>query len=570
MTKPMKLIYDDAAHAYYVDGKRWSGASNYGGQIENQSSLINWGKRQAARGVALDDQLRQEILLNLDDDAKLDRLAEKALTAAGANRSRDRGSEIHRITEQHDKGRLPVLTPDMQAIIATWEQVLEQHGIEVLTDHVERIVVHPEFKVCGTFDRIARYNGRLVVLDLKTGRPTRYRHTMCVQLALLASAPWITRDGIVHGEKVTFTEFDPMPEVDQEIGLIVSMPSDGSEPCVYELPLADGLRAARLAKEAKEWTSQTVGRVLTIPTSAASVASSAGTGIDFDKTTMAGNAPSSGTAATASVAGVTASTASSADPFANIATQEPAAWLTVASTATPSSASDPATAGETPGDAKTPHDAQRAELQRRIDKVKRNPLATADLTLWWTKLPKWADCQHEHYAEVAAMLDDIEALHEFGFDPPPVELAELPPDPVKPPRVTVDPEAVAAALAAVAALTGPAAAFWNAMTASILEAGHTIHPGKPKNGDPADALRRLEIVHALLAWCQHHDEDVLRAALALCLGDDAMQPAFGTGALLASLKIGEAAALRKVAVGLGSEFVEHIGADGVVELRRVA
>jgi hypothetical protein len=642
MTKPSKLIYDDAAHAYYVDGKRWSGASNYGGQIENQSSLINWGKRQAARGVALDDQLRQEILLNLDDDAKLDRLAEKALTAAGANRSRDRGSEIHRITEQHDKGKLPVLTPDMQAIIATWEQVLEQHGIEVLTDHVERIVVHPEFRVCGTFDRIARYQGRLVVLDLKTGRPTKYRHTMCVQLALLASAPWITRDGIVHGEKVTFTEFDPMPEIDQEIGLIVSMPSDGSEPAVYELPLADGLRAARLAKEAKEWTSKEVGRVLSTATttpptpdtglSSAFAAGADGRSVgsslessppkDTGRHTPTRDESKRSSSVTQSAVGPATTLSSTShsldDPFTGIATQEKAAWLTtpaataaappttdgspttptstfgsapapanaptgnfdasakgdawltVASTATPSSASDPAAGGETPGAAKTPHDAQRAELQRRIDKVKRNPLATADLTLWWTKLPKWAYCQPEHYADVAAMLDDIEALHEFAFDPPPVELPELPPDPVKPPRVTVDPEAVAAALAAVAALTGPAAAFWNAMTTSILEAGHTIHPGKPKNGDPADALRRLEVVRALLAWCEHHDEGVLRAALALCLGDDAVQPGFRTGALLASLKVGEATALRKVAEGLGSTFVEHIGADGVVELRRVA
>jgi hypothetical protein len=611
MTKPTKLIYDDKLHAYWLDGKRVPGMSNYGGQIENQTPLIEWKAREAAKGVALDDTLRQSVLLNLDDKAKLSNIVEQALTVSKANRSRDRGSEIHRITEQHDKGRLPVLTPDMQAIIATWEQVLEQHGIEVLTDHVERIVVHPEFKVCGTFDRIARYQGRLVVLDLKTGRPTKYRHTMCVQLALLASAPWITRDGIVHGEKVTFTEFDPMPEVDQEIGLIVSMPSDGSEPCVYELPLADGLRAARLAKEAKEWTSQTVGRVLSATSASGSATQRSSAGHAWTETVnQPGSAPTNTRAATSPPSATAAD-----DPFAGIATQEKAAWLTtpaataaappttdgspttptstfgsasapanaptgnfdasakgdawltVASTATPSSASDPATAGETPGAVKTSHDAQRAELQRRIDRVKRNELATADLTLWWTKLPKWADCGPEHYADVAAMLDDIEALHEFPFDPPPVELPELPPDPVKPPRVTVDPEAITAALAAVAALTGPAAAFWNAIANGIVDAGGSIDPRK---GPEADRPRRLEVLRAVLAWCVHHDEDVLRAALALCLGDDAVQPAFSTGALLASLKIGEATALRKVAEGLGSEFVEHVGADGAVELRRVA
>lgn len=44
--KPTKLIYNDKAHSYYVDGQRWPGMSNYGGQIENQSNLIPLYQRE--------------------------------------------------------------------------------------------------------------------------------------------------------------------------------------------------------------------------------------------------------------------------------------------------------------------------------------------------------------------------------------------------------------------------------------------------------------------------------------------------------------------------------------------
>lgn len=325
--RPTKLIYDDAAHTYHLDGKRWPGASNYGGQIENQHNLIMWGKRQAARGVALDEQVRQQILLHLDDDAKLDRLAEQALTAAGANRSRDRGSEIHRITEQHDKGLLPVLTPDMVDVVKRWQDVLADHDITLDPDYVERIVVFPEFRVCGTFDRLAWHRGRRVVLDLKTGKRSKFMHGMCVQLALLANAPWITHSGFQHGEKTTFTQFDEMPEVDLECGLIVSMPSDGTTPVVYEMPLTAGIHAARIAKAAKAWTSSSVGHMLTKESRCDGTdATGAATN---SPAASSGSSPATTGVATASSANGDADSTQTAtdDPFHGLVTGDKAAWL---------------------------------------------------------------------------------------------------------------------------------------------------------------------------------------------------------------------------------------------------
>ncbi len=257
MNAPSKLTFSRRAHAYHVDGRRWSGASGWGKRIEDNTALAAWRAREAARGVALDDQLRQAVLL-ADGRDELDDLVERALAVAGANALRDRGTEMHRITELADLGRLPTMTDDMAAVAARWRKALDVAGIELLDGHVERIVLVPELQVCGTFDRLARWQGRTVVLDLKTGSGrVKYPHSMAVQLALLARASWIT---VGPGERVddrtTWTDFAPVADlgVDQAVGLIVALPSDSDDIEVHSLDLEAGWEAAMLAHRAKQWT----------------------------------------------------------------------------------------------------------------------------------------------------------------------------------------------------------------------------------------------------------------------------------------------------------------------------
>lgn len=553
-TKPAKLIYDDAAHAYYVDGKRWSGASNYGGQIENQSALINWGKRQAAKGVALDDKLRQQILLHLDDDAKLDRLAEQALTAAGANATRDRGSEIHRITEQHDKGALLLLTDDMRDIVTRWQDILAAHDITLDADYVERIVVAPEFKVCGTFDRLAVHRGRRVVLDLKTGKPTKYRHTMCVQLALLANAEWITHSGYTHGEKTTFTQFDPMPEVDTEVGLIVSMPSDGSPPAVYELPLAEGLRAARLAKEAKEWTSKTIGVVLSVSVASARD-DSCGTDAAPSRTAQLGH--------TSGAASAGQSTTSAPSPAE-----------CAASTATPPPTSSPTSNGQESQHATTSpivdDDATRAWLSARLAQVKANPKAYQDTLSTWigSDIPSWDQCTADDYEAVEGLLDLAERIYELPFIPrPQAPHADIP----EPVAHTVPDEGATLGkdayetfrLELLAEEPNVRAQFF----AWVDEMGKA---SKPLNLGQQTTERRMMIAQALRLWAKVGDDELLRAALALVLGDDAVQPAFTTGKIVATLSTAEADAVARVASSLDGGRVAADYSAGVCRLKEVA
>lgn len=255
--KPSKLVFARRAHTYHVDGKRWSGASAWGKRIEDNTALSAWRAREAVRGVALDDQLRQAVLL-ADGKDELDDIVERALTIAGANARRDRGTEMHRITELSDLGRLSNLTPDMLAVSERWRRALESAGIELLDGHVEGVVLVPGMQVCGTFDRLARWRDQVVVLDLKTGSgKLAYPHSMAVQLALLANAEWITDgDGNRSDDRTTWTKFRRFSElgVSRTVGLIVAMPSDSDEAEVHALDLEHGWKAAGLAHAAKLWT----------------------------------------------------------------------------------------------------------------------------------------------------------------------------------------------------------------------------------------------------------------------------------------------------------------------------
>lgn len=210
-------------------------------------------------------------------------------------------------------------------------------------------------------------------------------------------------------------------------------------------------------------------------------------------------------------------------------------------------------------------------MQRRIDRVKDNPEAARQLETRWKlyDTPKWADCQPDRYDDVDQLLADVEALHGLPFDPPPHTPEPLPPEPEqRPAEQLVNPDDVRVLFDKVQALEGDARAFWLQMAASLRaygeQTGFIYDPRKQPT------VRNFNMVRALLAWAPHCDEEALRAGLALVLGEDAVQPAFSTGALLAALSASEAAQLCIVGAGYGSAYVDDVGDDGVMRLRSVA
>ncbi len=239
----MKLRFDEENHAYYLDGVRAKGVTSGAKIPEDTYNLEQWEKRMVAIGLASDPDLLQAVAAHTEDKKILNGLCDKAKTIAKADRGSQRGTAAHRVTELHDEGKYVVPTELATTVVAGWSAILDACGFEIIPDYMERIVVYPDLKVCGMFDRIVRTRkGKLVILDLKSGENAiQYPRPMAVQLALYANAPLLAGKLDRNGET---TDFEPMPEVDKKWGVIIHLPETGPVQAV-RIDIEKGWKAAQ-------------------------------------------------------------------------------------------------------------------------------------------------------------------------------------------------------------------------------------------------------------------------------------------------------------------------------------
>jgi hypothetical protein len=241
----VRLKYVEGHHGYYLDGKRCKGVSTVAKIPEDTWSLDQWRKRMVAIGVASDPRIAAAIAEAGQDKDKLNELAEQALTLAGANVAAERGTQVHATTEAHDLGQEVDDAFDAQR----WASVLDGAGFDVVPDLIERVVVFPEHRICGRFDRLAtrRHDGALAALDLKTGPSAiRYPHSTVIQLAMYANAPLMAdvMDEIEPGVFVT-EKFHPLPwTIDRNTGYVIYLP-DGADSGVHPVNLKLGWQAVQ-------------------------------------------------------------------------------------------------------------------------------------------------------------------------------------------------------------------------------------------------------------------------------------------------------------------------------------
>lgn len=216
---------------------------------------------------------------------------------------------------------------------------------------------------------------------------------------------------------------------------------------------------------------------------------------------------------------------------------------------------------------------KRTWLLQRLEVVKANPAAEQLLGAQWraSLLPPMGKATTEHFAEIERLLDDVERAYKLPFNPEP-----QPPTPEPAPAARVvpaerdegpdmEPADIDALRRARDELTAEGRAFVDAMACACRDAGVSVSLAR------RPSRWRFVIARTLMAWATVADEELFRAGLALVLGDDAVQPAFTTGALLAGLTVEESEQLVLVAYALSAG---HMAAayddDGRCELRRVA
>ncbi|OII68264.1 hypothetical protein [Streptomyces sp. CC77] len=241
--------------------------------IEDKSALTAWGKRMtllgAAREPSLLDQLKYLNPQSPEDKPILDQLAERAVTAAGANVKRERGTHLHSLSERVDQRReLPPGTSASDvADMAAYEAATAR--FEVV--EMERFVVVDELGVGGTFDRLLRYAGPgpdgrpfegLLIGDLKTGSVQYGGLKMASQLAVYSRgelydhtafpvnagdakelAAWKRRE--VPAD-LAATAYSAIPGVNRKWGVIIHLPAGEARCTLYWADLRVGWEAARL------------------------------------------------------------------------------------------------------------------------------------------------------------------------------------------------------------------------------------------------------------------------------------------------------------------------------------
>ncbi len=194
---------------------------------------INWAKPRTIPGLP-------EALADL---------AERAKQASGANAARDAGIERHDVWEQRGKSQVFSSNPAQERInaeIRMLEGLLDAAGFEVVPELCERTVRNVEVQAGGRFDNVLmhRATGRLLIADLKTKREKFWGwQEIDAQLAGYAYAEWM----LAEDDPYVY-EPGPREHVDLTEGVVLHMPSDGSEPRLRRADLVSGWEDMQLAR----------------------------------------------------------------------------------------------------------------------------------------------------------------------------------------------------------------------------------------------------------------------------------------------------------------------------------
>jgi hypothetical protein len=221
----VKLKFNAEWHTYWLDGKQAKGVTTIAKIPDDMTLIEKRNRRMVALGLATDKSLVEQVAANPDDKGKLNDICYDAMRVAKAHAASDRGTTLHTVTERHDLGQELIDTEANVAIRNAWAAAIDAAGLTAQPDYVERIVVHPEHRLCGTLDRImVNRDGCLVIADAKGGKnAVDYPHAIAVQLALYAHAPLLA--GRLNRAGETF-DFEPMPHVDKDVGYVIWMPTD--------------------------------------------------------------------------------------------------------------------------------------------------------------------------------------------------------------------------------------------------------------------------------------------------------------------------------------------------------
>jgi hypothetical protein len=255
-------------------------ATTFAKSISDTFALSEWAQRMGAKGLAQNpDLLMRVATLDLDRDKReINTVFDEAKNRAGAKTAANLGTALHAFSEQVDRGQSPTIPEPYDKDIEAYTALLDAHGLEIVDEYIERIVLEETYEIAGTFDRIVRAGrdieivmptgevvkieaGELVVLDLKTGRDLSYGwNEIAIQLAIYANARYIYNR--------PENKLDLMPIVRTDVALVLHLPVGKATATMYALDIVEGWKACLLCKLVRDWRKH---RKLSVPIAVAEV-----------------------------------------------------------------------------------------------------------------------------------------------------------------------------------------------------------------------------------------------------------------------------------------------------------
>ena len=166
----------------------WTRVTTFIEALDDGQGLTIWKLGLTVRGLVHNDALYTQAKAEHDNDKALRAIAEEAHLFAGSKLSAAVGTALHLATEHHDLGTGHRPPDPWGAHVDAWAAALVDHGITVLPEWVESVVVNTAVGCAGTLDRLVMLpDGRVVVLDIKTGKDPK-KATYAVQAGVYANA----------------------------------------------------------------------------------------------------------------------------------------------------------------------------------------------------------------------------------------------------------------------------------------------------------------------------------------------------------------------------------------------
>lgn len=169
ITKPAyngehEIVYKNASHRYYVDGKIKQGVTTTIGKVLAKPSLMLWPLDMAIK------HLQTKLPVITQDDLEEAKKAHITARDKGGNT----GSIVHELIEAKINGvELPDVEQTDEVVLAlkAFDEWNKDYSPEFVA--TEQIVYSKELDYAGTFDAVVRIGGKTYLCDFKTTNPSR-------------------------------------------------------------------------------------------------------------------------------------------------------------------------------------------------------------------------------------------------------------------------------------------------------------------------------------------------------------------------------------------------------------